>query len=84
MLTSMAVNGTNESDRSESILLAVWHWGACEREKEPQVLRFRGPACPFPCTQVSEYAHTIEGQDNQVLEMNCALKPRNPIALASS
>lgn len=84
ILTSTAIKGTNESDGYESILLAGWHWGTCEWKKETQVWRFGGTACPFSCTQVSEYSHTIEGQDNQVLEMNHALKPVNPIALASS
>lgn len=34
--------------------------------------------------QVSEYARTIEDNDNQILEMNDALKSRNPTAPAVS
>lgn len=37
-----------------------------------------------PHAQVSEYAHAIEDQENQVLEMNSALNSRNPTFLASS
>ncbi|XP_035884823.1 olfactomedin-4-like isoform X1 [Phyllostomus discolor] len=35
-------------------------------------------------SRVSEYAHATEDQDNQVLEMNHALKFRNPTVLAAS
>ncbi|XP_036180349.1 olfactomedin-4-like [Myotis myotis] len=35
-------------------------------------------------SRVSEYAHTIEDNDNQILEMNGALKSRNPTAPAVS
>uniref|UniRef100_A0A671EVD4 Olfactomedin-like domain-containing protein n=1 Tax=Rhinolophus ferrumequinum TaxID=59479 RepID=A0A671EVD4_RHIFE len=35
-------------------------------------------------SRVSEYAHAIEDQENQVLEMNSTLNSRNPTFLASS
>lgn len=37
-----------------------------------------------PHAQVIEYASAIEDQENQILEMNSALKSRNPTFLASS
>lgn len=37
-----------------------------------------------PPAQINEYARTIEDNDNQILEVNGALKSRNPIAPAVS
>lgn len=42
------------------------------------------PVHPPAHAQVSEYARTIEDNDNQILEMNGALKSRDPTAPAVS
>lgn len=46
-------------------------------------LTFGRAACPSPHVQASKYAHAIEDQENQALEMSPTQEIRNPSAITS-